>query len=982
MLTMTGVELKCQWPATVVHRVDEIAQAHPDHPALREEDGTELTYSQLQDRVSVIANELICQGAGTGIRVGVFQSPSADWICSMLAILRAGGTYVPLDKKVGMERLAILASESDVKYILVDSTTAPDCQLLRTSAGLIDVTSLWVNMDPSVPNFALPAQPAVIMFTSGSTGTPKGITIGHSAYVHHVHAFSRTLSIQEAHEVILHQSSYAWDMSLYQILVSLCNAATLLIASSATRGDPVAISNLITSSKVTTSFATPTEYLGWLRYGRSALKQSKLTTAVSGGEFVSNGLIKEFQSLAKSDLKLINVYGPAETTLACTSGEIPYSQMGSSSDKNSLRLYTLPNYSVYIVDDDLKPVPLGVPGEVVVGGAGIAQGYLDSDRTKERFELDRHASPFFESQGWTKIHRTGDRGKLTSDGALILLGRIDGDNQIKLGGIRVNVEEIEAALVQASKGSISQVVVSPRTPEHGDGSSPFLVAFVVLADVNTHENQSDFLQRLLQNSPLPQYMRPAAIIPIHSVPQNTSGKVDRLAVKNLPIPKLAGHTVNDDTLAPFEETLRQLWQEAIPPDVVSLYTIQSHSDFFHVGGSSLSLVTLQALIKNRFAMAVPLHSLFESSTLQGMAQRIQNLSFSGSGEKIDWDEEIESLLGFDEPPPGIDTNSLPSGAGVVVMTGATGFIGKEVVRQLVDDAAVEAIYCVAVRKPLARLPAIFASSKVHVYHGDLAAPQLGLSDADAASIFNRADIVIHNGADVSFMKSYHTLKMSNVFSTQELVRLALPRRIPFHFVSSASATRLAAMDNFGETSLAAYPPPSVPDDGYTAVKWVSEVFLERVNERFGLPVWIHRPSSVTGTDAPELDLMSNVIRYCQQTKKIPDSGLWSGVFDFISVQSAANLIIEAVHSAGTSTDTGRVRYVHESGEIQLGQDEVQSLMETGTGHQFEVVSVDEWVDHAEKAGMSNLLGIYLRKASAGQVLLPRLIKGSAEAGQV
>lgn len=975
--------MKIQWPATVVHRVDDIAQAYPDHPALREEDGAELTYSQLQDRAAVIANELLSRGVCAGARVGVFQSPSRDWICSMLAILRAGGTYVPLDKKVGMERLAVLASESGLKFILVDSTTAPDCQLLRTSAGLIDVSGLSLKAEGPVPNFALPTQSAVIMFTSGSTGVPKGITIGHSAYVHHLQAFSRTVGIRETQEIILHQSSYAWDMSLYQILVSLCNAATLVIASSATRGDPVAISNLIKSSKVTTSFATPTEYLAWLRYGRLALKLSNLTTAVSGGEFVSNGLIKEFQSLAKSDLRLINVYGPAETTLACTSGKVPYREMDAGDDNSPLRLYTLPNYSVYIVDDDLKPVPLGVPGEVVVGGAGIAQGYLDSDRTKERFVLDRHASLYFESQSWTIIHRTGDRGKLSSDGALTLLGRIDGDNQIKLGGIRVNVEEIEAAIVQASKGSISQAVVSPRAPELEHGRHPFLVAFVVLANAHAHENQPDFLKRLLHDSTLPQHIRPAAIIPIHSIPQNTSGKVDRLAVKDLPIPKLTPEATRDDTLAPFEETLRQLWQDAIPPEIVSLYTIQSDSDFFHVGGSSLSLVTLQALISDHLAISVPLHTLFESCTLHAMAQRIQNLSISGSAENVDWDEEIESLLDFDDPPPGIDTNSLPLGAGVVVMTGATGFIGKEIVRQLIDDDGVQAIYSVAVRNPLARLSAIFANPKVHVYHGDLAAPQLGLSDSDAASIFSRADIVIHNGADVSFMKSYHTLKLPNVVSTQELVRLALPRRIPFHFVSSASATRLALQDSFGEVSLAAYPPPSVPDDGYTAVKWVSEMFLERVSERFGLPVWIHRPSSVTGTNAPELDLMSNVIPYCQETKKIPDSGSWSGVFDFISVQSAATKIIEAVHSSGVSeTGTGRFHYLYESGEIQLGQDEVLSLMETGTGHQFEVIPVDEWVDHAEKAGMSHLLGVYLRKASAGQVLLPRLVKGSVEGGTV
>jgi hybrid polyketide synthase/nonribosomal peptide synthetase ACE1 len=559
---------------------------------------------------------------------------------------------------------------------------------------------------------------------------------------------------------------------------------------------------------------------------------------------------------------------------------------------------------------------------------------------------------------------------------LVLLGRIDGDNQVKLGGIRINVEEIETALLRASTGTISQVVVSPRSTTQHNEVQTYLVAFVVLADTDNPENATQLLDRLTMDLPLPQYMRPAAMIPISSLPQSASGKVDRLAVRQLAIPKFEARQTREETLAPFEETLRQLWQEAVPQDIISLYSIQSTSDFFHVGGSSLSLVTLQALVKDRLGVSIALHQLFEASTLQCMADRIQNISVAGHGVAVDWEEEIEGLVASSATQLTIDTQTAPCGAGAVVLTGATGFVGKEIVRQLVDDDRVQAIYCLAVRKPLAQLPFIFTNQKVHLYRGDLGSPQLGLSDSDAASIFGRASVIIHNGADVSFMKTYQSLKLTNVASTVELVKLALPRRIPFHFVSSASVTRLAGQESFGERSVASYHPPAIPEDGYAAVKWVGEAYVERVNQRFGLPVWIHRPSSVTGSDAPELDLMSNVMRYCQETKKIPDSGSWSGVFDFIAVQSVASQIINAVHLSGASAaDLNRVHYQHESGEIQVGQEEVQSILETGTGHRFESVSVSEWVDHAEKAGMSNLLGVYLRKASDGQILLPRLLKG-------
>jgi hybrid polyketide synthase/nonribosomal peptide synthetase ACE1 len=157
---------------------------------------------------------------------------------------------------------------------------------------------------------------------------------------------------------------------------------------------------------------------------------------------------------------------------------------------------------------------------------------------------------------------------------------------------------------------------------------------------------------------------------------------------------------------------------------------------------------------------------------------------------------------------------------------------------------------------------------------------------------------------------------------------------------------------------------------------VSEVYLEHVNRQFGLPVWIHRPSSITGTDAPELDLMGNVMRFIKETQKVPDSSLWSGGFDLISVQSAASQLLEVVHQSGTTEAGETVTYLYESGEMKIGRDEVMPLMESGTGQQFQIVSLGEWVDAAEQAGMSVLLGEYLRRAPGGQVLLPRLIKSN------
>jgi hybrid polyketide synthase/nonribosomal peptide synthetase ACE1 len=952
---------------------------YPDHVAMREPNGLQLTYSQLQERVAGISNELLNRGVTPSTRVGVFQSAGVNWICSILAIWRVGAVYLPLDKKAGVERLSLMIAESNPLAILTDSTTVADFVLLRSSAEALNVNNLAPQPGILPPNLATPTETAIIIYTSGSTGVPKGISLTHSSHRHQIQASSEAWNFPLGKETVLHQSSYAWDMSIYQILISLCNAATLIIAPKPVRGDPVAITDLIASERVTTVLATPTEYLAWLRHGRESLQQSSLSLAVSGGEPVTGGLMKGFQSLGKPELRLFNVYGPAEVTIACSTAEIPYDQVNPESMNSSLGLSTLPNYAVYVVDENIQPLPIGIPGEIVVGGSGVAEGYLDPSLTKDSFLPDRYASTFFKNQGWTKIHRTGDRGRVTRDGRLVLLGRIKGDNQIKLGGIRINVEEIESTIVQSSEGIISQAIISLRAGAEDNDRESFLVAFVVLANAEADEAESRLLSDLPATLPLPQYMRPAIIVPIPALPQNTSGKADRLAISKIPISRSAPQITANGDLTPMEQALRTLWQDVIPEDILGFHTLNSQSDFFHIGGSSLSLVDLQAHVKDRLGVSVPLYQLFEASTIQGMASRIQNITSEQASMSVNWDEELEDLLAKLPYIPTTETLNRPSGAGVVVLTGATGFIGKEVLRQLVNDDRVQVIYCLAVRKSLAQLPAIFAHPKVYVYNGNLGSPQLGLADSDAFSIFQTVDIVIHNGADVSFMKSYQSLKLTNVASTVELVKLALPRRVPFHFISSASVTRFASTDSFGEDSVASFLPPAIPQDGYATAKWVCEVYLERVSQSLGVPVWIHRPSSVTGSDAPELDLMSNVLRYCQNTRKIPDSEAWSGVFDFISVESAAAQIIEAVHQSGAMSvkDKG-TRFVYESGEIQVGQNQVQTMMEPDAGQQFETVPLAEWVEAAEAAGMSALLGVYLRQAADSQILLPRLVKGSGQ----
>ena len=921
--------------------------------------------------------KLLDCGVHVGARVAVFLSPSADWICSLFAILRIGATYIPLDRKVGLKRLANIVSNAQPFALVFDSTTAADLASLSMEARCVDITHFRLDTGTPPPNMALPDHSAMIMYTSGSTGIPKGISIRHSAYMRHLQAFCATWDMKCGDETILHQSSYAWDMSIFQIFTFAYIGGTLLIADSLDRGDPVAISRLIVSKGVTITCATPTEYLTWLRHGEADLRTSQLKMVISGGEFMPSTITREFRSLNKADLKMINAYGPAEITFFCSYAEIPYMEANPSYEQLPGGLHTLPNYSIMIVDEHLEPVPLGVPGEILVGGACVAQGYLEFDQTKEKFISDRHASHYFKKNKWNTAHRTGDRGKLTQEHGLVLLGRISGDNQVKVNGIRLHVEEIENAILATSNGVISQAVVSPRNVNASYGDSELiLVAFVVMAKFS--ENPARLAQTLVNDLPLPSFMRPAAVVPVPSLPQNASGKIDRLAISKLTIPSKASESIPGVPIT-LENNLRDLWKEVIPHEVFSLYHVDSTSDFFHVGGSSLSLVSLQSLIAQDLEVSVPLHQLFEESTLLGMAQRLHKISSRSSSVSMDWETEVQNLVnGVSYQTSPMNTcQPFSDGMKTVILTGSTGFIGREILKRLVASDSVRVVYCIAVRKPKEKLPVLYKDPKVQIYHGDLGLPRLGLSAANASIIFGCADLVIHNGADVSFMKTYQSLKLTNIASAVELIKLSLPRRVKFHFVSSASVTRLAPSETFGQVSVASYPPPSSFDDGYTATKWVSEVFLERMSHKFKLGVYIHRPSSVTGDGAPDLDLIANVLKYCQKTRMMPDSSSWSGMFDLISVESVGSQIVEtALRSTQSHDDAqgGETRFVHECGEIQLAPSQVKSFLELKTGHRFEIIPLNDWIEYAERAGMSTLIGIYLRQTAGGLVLLPRLIK--------
>jgi hybrid polyketide synthase/nonribosomal peptide synthetase ACE1 len=990
---MIGFVSPPKWSGTLLHRIDEITKTYSHAPALKDGLGNLLTYSNMFARINTIAVSLLNLGVGEGSIVGVFQEPSTDWICSILAILRLGAIYVPLDPRMTTMRLAAIVKDCKPGFILVDDVNEKDLPLIKSQSKMVNVSQLAPNSSTkTIPNASKADSPMTILYTSGSTGKPKGIVMGHANIRDHVETVTKAWISKMDQVIGLQQSSLGFDMSLVQIFWPLCSGGSVYVAPQSVRGDPVEISKIISFENISLTTATPSEYIGWIKFGDSnALQKSPWTLGISGGEKITQSMTQVFRDLNKSDFRLINCYGPTETTFFSHFSELSF-EKAYEWDHTSSTLAPWTNVSTYVVDSNLQPVPIGVPGEIAIGGMGVASGYLNmKEMTSRHFLPDAFASEKFRAQGWDTMHLTGDSGRLRPDGTLLLEGRIVGDTQIKLRGLRIDLQDVEAAIIQSAHGRVLNTIVSVRQTKPSDPE--FLVAHIEISPDDSPQDSDVFVRKLLADLPLPQYMRPALIIPVLRLPRTDSGKIHRSEVAVLPLQKEQDPSTNvPRTFNQTEIELLRLWEEVLTKEVMGHFTVDSQSDFFQVGGSSLLLVSLRSLIKKTFLIDLPLVQLFDVSTLGRMAAKIQTQQYpndivgssiaaetltnaeeavfnppaTSTPDSINWEAEVSipsslpasTVLGVNEPR-------------VVILTGATGFLGKALLRRLVSTHSIEKVYCIAVRPNSSRSDPVFSSSKVLIYTGDQSAPLLGLTPSESNSILSEADTIIHNGADVSFLKVYSSLRKPNVESTKQLANWAVNFGLQFHYISTASVTYLSGQESYPSVSMRNFPPPSDGSNGYIASKWASEIYLEKINQEFGLPLIVHRPSSITGLGASETDVMSSLLKYSKILRAIPKSEYIHGYFDFISVEKAATEIVELVQSGIEEMDT---RYVFMSGEVQIRSEDMKTAMEMQTGDSVVELEMKDWVERAQVVGMNGMVGAFL-DGSAGQALLmTKLVK--------
>ena len=547
----SGPTMKSDWPKTMPFRIDQMIEERRDSVAIKDGLGRILAYEQMAARTEAISEALQAKGIVEGCRVAGFQQATTDWVCSLLGIMRIGAVYVPLDLRTPFPRLAAIVGKCQPQAIVTDGPTAIDVKELKVpQARVINVSFVNHQLSIPVPNLSKPDSLAAILYTRGSTGMPKSIMIKHSGLRNEKESYTKTWGLGA--ERVLQQSAFTFNHSSDQIFTGLVNGGSVYVLPWNKRGDPLEITRLMVDEKITYTKATPSEYLLWLEYGSDNLKlASSWLKAFGGCETLSSMLTEQLASL---NLRFFNSYGPAEITISSTKMEVDYCKDLSGGPLPCG--YSLPNYVAYILDDQHKPVPQGMPGEIVMGGAGVSNGYLNNkELTEHHFVHDPYATIEYEAEGWTTMYRTGDIGRLQSDGALVFESRIAGDTQIKIRGIRIELEDIESNIVKTSNGAVREAIVTLR------GENPeYIVTHVVFAHSHRVTDKEDFLQRLLTRLPVPQYMFPVIAIPLDRLPLSNHSKVDRKAIKALPLPERAQ---TSSQLTTTMVQLKLLWEDVL-----------------------------------------------------------------------------------------------------------------------------------------------------------------------------------------------------------------------------------------------------------------------------------------------------------------------------------------------------------------------------------------------------------------------------------
>jgi nonribosomal peptide synthetase DhbF len=931
-------------PVTEVHRAGEsvavLAQAFehqaartPGAVATRGRDGT-TTYAELNARANRLARLLVPAGAGPDTVVALALPRSTELVVAMLAVAKGGAGYLPLDPGHPTPRLAALLADAGPVVVMTDEAhrhVVPPGQTVlvlddpatardRASQDAVNLT------DEERRSPVRPGHAAYVIYTSGTTGVPKGVVVTQDDVV--------TLALDprfagRAHTRVLVHSPHTFDGFTLELWPPLLHGGTAVLAGCDDL-DLTALAGTIVDERVTALFLTARLFEALVTQAPRCL--AGVREVWSGGEQVPAAAVRMVRACCPGTT-VVDAYGPTEVTVFATThhvraGEPVPATVPIGTPRDGVR--------TLVLDATLRPVPPGPPGELYVAGAGIARGYLNRPAlTAERFV----ACPF--GPPGARMYRTGDLVRWTADGALEYLGRAD--EQVKVNGIRIEPAEVEAALAVEPGVANAVVVVRP------DGSGGRrLVGYVVSAGAARLD--LDALRRRLTGT-LPGYLVPSALVQLDALPLTPHGKTDRAALARRAVEPRARPTTTSPRDS-VEERVAGVWSRILERDRIGV-----HDNLFDIGGNSLHAARLTAETVRALGIA-PDHSgrlmraLLHTPTVSAIAEEARTILSARPGAATGRRREVPDFAADAELAPEIHfaqataRNTEPRH---VVLTGATGFLGIHLLRELLDTTTATVSCLVRARDDHEARRRILDSARewgvpviderrVDAIAADLGLSRFGLPDERYRRLAD-ADLIYHNGAQVNFLYPYHALKQVNVDGTREIIHLSSAGGgIPVHFVSTQavfSSLGLAGVRSVDESTLPARPEQLFM--GYPETKWVAETMLRAAAGR-GMPLNIYRPHDITGSTEtgswPHDSFLSSLLRSIVDIEAAPDARL---PLDFTPIDLAARSLVRLSLHQGTASGTW---HLNNPRYALLGE----FVEQLGTaGHHVALVSMDEWV---------------------------------------
>jgi amino acid adenylation domain-containing protein len=589
-----------------MHRLfEQQAERAPDAVALVCE-GEQISYGELNARANQLARHLQTLGVGPDTLVGICVERSIAMVVGILGILKAGGAYLPLDPEYPPERLSFMLKDAAVAVLLTQErllASLPEhaAQTLCLDADWLRVSQHSTDNIPPEQLKLTPENLAYVIYTSGSTGVPKGVLVTHANIGRLFAATEARFGFNESDTWTLFHS-YAFDFSVWEFWGALIYGGKLIVVPYWVSRSPAKFYELLCAEGVTVLNQTPSAFRQLSRVEDEAAGSmplaEQLRLVIFGGEALEGEALRDWFARHGDDgPEMVNMYGITETTVHVTQRRMSAADVGA--DYGSPIGTGLSDLRLYVLDAGMQVVPMGVAGELYVGGAGLARGYLNrSELTAERFVPDPYGR-----ESRTRLYRTGDRVRHLSDGQLEFLGRVD--FQVKVRGFRIELGEVEVALSQHP--AIKHAAVIARQDSPGDQR---LVAYLIPTD----SDLDIAAVRLFLTTRLPDYMIPAAFVTLDSFPLSPSGKLDR---KALPAPDSRRLTITADFVAPrssLEQDLADIWCRLLRVERVGIC-----DNFFELGGHSLLLTQLSTRIRDKFGVDVPMRILFDSPTIEGIS---------------------------------------------------------------------------------------------------------------------------------------------------------------------------------------------------------------------------------------------------------------------------------------------------------------------------------------------------------------------------